>query len=97
MCVEISEINHKLKRSIDLEMETEEGRTVETTKKNPKYYYSYARRKHPTRLAIGHLIINGEMVGEAKENADAILRHCHSAAIGCRWRHLDVSRPGETM
>ena len=74
----ISEVNRKLKMSIDLEMEREESRAVENIR-NPKYFYRYARRKNRTKSAIGPLMISGEMVGEVKIKQ----MHCSEISLKC--------------
>ena len=66
---EIADINRKLKRSVDDEMEREERRTVDVTEVNPKHFYSYAKKINKTGPLVEPLLNNGEFISGTEEIA----------------------------
>ena len=71
----IREIDVRLKLSIEAEMIREEKRAVDVIKINPKFFYSYARRKKTSRSAIGPLVREGHLISESIEIAEAFQDH----------------------
>ena len=57
--MQITDVNDRLKYSIQDELIKEEERGVNVVKLNPKLFYSYARKKKTSRSVIGFLVEDG--------------------------------------
>merc|ERR1711874_425228 len=57
---DIGEIDKKLLNSYEEENVVNETRAIENIKSNPKYFFTYARKKLKTRSKVGPFDIEGE-------------------------------------
>ena len=73
--VQITDINERLKQSVQDELSREEERAVKVVKLNTKFFYSYARKKKTSRAVIGPLMRNGELVCENEDMAELLQDH----------------------
>ena len=60
------EVEEDLDISHTNEAQAEETRVIQAVKKNPKYFYSYAKKKSVTKYAIGPLQAEGRLVTDTK-------------------------------
>ena len=71
---EVLEIEKKLMKSYKEETSYEEKKAVDAIKKNPKYFYRYARRFSKARSNIGPLLDEqGELVSDSYAMANLLM------------------------
>ena len=71
----LAEINVALKNSVDEERLREERKAVDAIKKNPKYFYAYAKKKNKTRSPEGPIIKDGKMICDSVQIANELRAH----------------------
>ena len=98
---DIRAIEEKLVESINRELEREEMRAVGVIKKNPKYFFSYARSKGQVRSGVGPLERDGCLVGEPEEIVEMLQdQYCGAFSVPKYdsledVRHHGGNSPGE--
>ena len=63
-------IERQIGEGIKEDLQKEEERAIKSIKKNPKYFYSYAKRKTTTRAAVGPLVSGAETVTDPRAIGD---------------------------
>ena len=74
----VEDIETKIKESHKKQQEHEEQQAVSSIKRNPKYFYTYAKRKLKTRVQIGPLKDGGKLVENEKEMAEILKKQYDS-------------------
>jgi hypothetical protein len=66
------DIERKIKELIENYSENQEKRAIEKIKTNPKYFYSYAKRKSKLKAKVGPFIINGKTITDNNEISETL-------------------------
>ena len=69
---QIATINLKLRQSINKEMDEEETRAVQAIKANPKYFFTYAKKRCNMKPVVGPLESDGRVLSDAGEVASEL-------------------------
>ena len=76
---EIKNIEAQLESSLKAERLTREKNAIKTIKSDPKYFFSYAKKRSKLKHMIGPLRVNGEMVVNPKEISDVLAKSYRDA------------------
>ena len=107
LCKQLDLLEFKLYESHKRDLHNEEARAVSTIKNNPKYFFSYAKKKSKIKVPIGPLNIEGKMTSCNEEVANVLQDQFQSVfstpkhrstnidsleeQYDCRFNSLDVS------
>ena len=84
------EIEEDLEVSHANEAQAEETRVIRAVKKNPKYFYSYAKKKSVTRYAIGPLQAEGRLVTNTKEMSELLREQYESVFSTPKYKREEL-------
>ena len=77
--IQIENIEGELKVSLKRERLNAERKAVNAIRRNPKYFYAYARKKSKFRYPVGPLRVNGELIGDPKDMSNILAQQYKSA------------------
>lgn len=70
--MEIAQIERKLMASLHKECLLEEEKAIENIKENPKFFYTYARKRQSTKGNIGPLKVDGKLVTSPRQICESL-------------------------
>ena len=75
----LAELERQLIESRQTEAMAEETKAVEAIRRNPKYFYAFARRKTMTKSSIGPFRHDGNIISDPYEKSEMLRRQYESA------------------
>jgi hypothetical protein len=78
--------------SHDGERRAEEERAVAKIKSNPKYFYSYVKRKSHVRSQVGPFVVDGDLISDPDQKCEAL--SAQFSSVFSQPRHAVEEYPG---
>ena len=94
---QLVDIEQKLQESHAAQERHDESQAVDAIKKNPKFFYSFAKKRNKIRYPIGPLEdTNGNLSSDPADMANILSEQYRSAFSSPAPTSLDLSSPCET-